>query len=63
MKRLAIIKFWSFLVVGILCVLGGTYILTSGVMSQSVAMMLMMAAAVQFTIFYLLLFFWKKRKK
>ncbi|MBN2697849.1 MAG: hypothetical protein JXR52_03430 [Bacteroidales bacterium] len=61
MKKLANIKFWSFLAAGILCVLGGTYVLISGIMSEPVAIMLIIAAVVQLTIFYLLLFFWKKK--
>ena len=62
MKKLALIKYWSFLLAGILCTIGGTYILASGVMTESVAIMLILAAVVQFTIFFLLLFFWKKKE-
>ena len=62
MKKLAVIKYWSFLVAGILCVGGGIYVLASGIMSESVAIMLILAAVVQLTIFYLLLFFWKRSK-
>jgi len=62
MKKLANVKFWSFLVAGVACALFGVWVLTSGVMSERVAAMLIIAAVVQLTIFYAILFFWKRKK-
>ena len=63
MKNLFLVKFWSLLVAGTLCGVGGIYILVSGSMSEAVVRMLLVAAAVQFTAFYLLLFFWYRKRK
>ena len=63
MNKLFLIKFWSLLVAGTLCAIGGIYILLSGSMSEAVVRMLLVAAAVQFTAFYLFLFLWYRKRK
>lgn len=63
MKKLFLVKFWSLLVAGTLCAVGGIYILLTGNMSDAVVRMLLVAAAVQFTAFYLLLFLWYRKRR
>ncbi|WP_458626434.1 hypothetical protein [Winogradskyella sp. PC D3.3] len=57
MKKLAKLKFWSFLISGLLFLFFGAYFYFSGSSSSSTAEVLMMAGIGQLVLFYGLLFY------
>ena len=62
MKVLAKLKFWSFLVFGILFLLAGIFFFVSGKSSVTTAKTLMIAGVGQLIVFYGLLFYLYKGK-
>jgi hypothetical protein len=62
MKRLAKLKFWSFLIFGMLFLLAGIFFFVSGRASEGTAKVLMVAGVGQLIIFYGLLFYLYKGK-
>ncbi len=63
MKTYAKIKFWSFLVVGALCIFFGAYLYPFGPDKRTIADLLLLAGAGQLIIFAVLFFFRYRRKK
>jgi hypothetical protein len=57
MKTLAKLKFWSFLIFGMLFLFAGIFFFVSGKASQETANVLMIAGVGQLIIFYGLLFY------
>ena len=62
MKTIAKLKFWSFLIFGMLFLLVGIFFFVSGKASEGTAKVLMIAGVGQLIIFYGLLFYLYKGK-
>lgn len=62
MKTLAKLKFWSFLIFGLLFLFAGIFFFVSGKASEGIAEVLMIAGVGQLVIFYALLFYLYKGK-